>query len=172
LLGVSLFIAFWVLLALVVFFVAGVGRRSAKTAAPRRRSGVMSLALIVIYVGFGVALPALFLHGNDANANKQVGGVQLTAAEKQGRELFAFKCGFCHTLAGANAVGKVGPNLDTIKPSKSLVLHTIANGCLPNASGSTSNQGCLGYGVMPSDILQGQEADEVASFVAAVAGKE
>lgn len=173
-LGVALFIAFWVLLALVVFFVAGFGRRGGAGAhAPARRGGrAMGLLLVVLYVGFGIALPAVFLHGNEAHANRQVGGIKLTAAERRGRELFGFRCGFCHTLAAANVVGKVGPNLDQIKPSKSLVLHTIANGCLPNASGANSSQACLGQGVMPADILQGQQADEVASFVAKVAGNE
>ena len=174
-LGVALFIAFWVLLALVVFFVAGFGRRGERAAAltPTRRGGrATALLLVVLYVGFGVAIPALFLHGNSAHANRQVGGVKLTPGEKKGREQFAFSCGFCHTLAAANVAGKVGPNLDQLKPSKSLVLHTIANGCLPNASGSNSSQACLGQGVMPAGILQGQLADQVASFVAAVAGKE
>lgn len=174
-LGIGLFIAFWVLLALLVFFVAGVGRRGERAAAlaPARRGGrAAALVLVVLYVGFGVAIPALFLHGNNANANRQVGGVKLTPGEKKGREQFAVSCAFCHTLAAANAFGKVGPNLDQIKPSKSLVLHTIANGCLPNASGSNSSEACLGQGVMPADILQGQQADQVASFVAAVAGKE
>ena len=36
----------------------------------------------------------------------------------------------CHTLSAANAVGKVGPNLDTLKPPYGLVLNTINNGCL------------------------------------------
>ena len=78
----------------------------------------------------------------------------------------------CHTLAGANAVGKVGPNLDTIKPSESLVLHTIQNGCLQNPPPGTSGQSCLNQGTMPAAIIQGQQATDVAQFVAQVAGRE
>jgi mono/diheme cytochrome c family protein len=126
----------------------------------------------VIYVGFGVVIPALFLVGNHANANKQVGGVKLSASEKTGRELFGMHCGVCHTLATANAVGKVGPNLDTLKPSQSLVLHTIQNGCLQNPPSSTAPTNCLGQGTMPADIVQGKQAQEVAKFVATVAGRE
>jgi hypothetical protein len=74
-------------------------------------------------------------------------------------------------LAAANAIGKVGPNLDTLKPPESLVLHTINNGCLPNAP-SNSPQQCLGQGVMPADVVEGVDAQDVASFVAKVAGKE
>jgi mono/diheme cytochrome c family protein len=170
LLGVALFIAFWVVLALIIFFVAGAGRRR-RQGGPGRIGPGMSALLVILYVGFGVALPAIFLHGNSSHANRYVGEVKLTAAERQGREIFAFRCGFCHTLAAANVIGKVGPNLDQLKPSKAIVLRTISNGCLQNAP-SGSAQACLGYGTMPAGILQGQEANEVASFVAAVAGNE
>ena len=88
-LGVILFIAFWVLLALAVFFIAGSGgprgaRRSLQ-APPRRGGRALGLAMVIVYVGFGVAIPLLFLHGNDANANRQVGGIKLRAAERRGR---------------------------------------------------------------------------------------
>ena len=124
---------------------------------------------MIAYVAFGVAIPLLFLTGNHANASKQIGGIKLTAAEKQGRELFGANCGVCHTLAGANAVGKVGPNLDALKPGESLVLRTINNGCL-QAAGGTSSQACLGYGNMPAGIVQGRQAQDVAAFVSKVAG--
>ena len=102
-------------------------------------------------VVFGIALPLLMLTGNHSNANAQVGGLKLTNAEKSGRELFGQHCGLCHTLAGANAVGKVGPNLDELKPAQSVVLHTINNGCLPNPP-KGSSQACLGQGVMPAAV--------------------
>jgi mono/diheme cytochrome c family protein len=176
LLPVILFIAFWVILALIVFFVAGGfgsrgGRRAAGAGPVRRSSRLLSIGMIVTYVGLGIAVPVLFLHGNHANASQQIGGVKLTRGEKSGRELFAFRCGFCHTLAAANAYGKVGPNLDKLRPSKSLVTHTINYGCLPNAPTNAPTY-CLGYGVMPAGILQSQDAQNVASFVAKVAGRE
>src|SRR5579884_1945383 len=133
-LGTWLFVAFWVVLGLGVFFVAvrgGLGGARAtlqsQSRGARRTAGWIFAG---VYIAFGIVIPGLFLAGNHANANKQIGGIRLTAAEKSGRELFGMHCGVCHTLAAANAVGKVGPNLDTIKPSESLVLHTIQNGCL------------------------------------------
>lgn len=172
-LGVVLFIAFWVLLAAAVFLLAG--RRPAGERRDRpfsyRGSRALGVTMVVLYIGFGIAVPLLFLHGNHANANAQVGGNRLTAAEKRGREIFAFRCGFCHTLAGANATGKVGPNLDKLRPPGSLVLNTINNGCLPNAP-SNSPQQCLNAGVMPAQIIQGRDAADVAAFVAKVAGRE
>jgi mono/diheme cytochrome c family protein len=174
-LAVWLFVAFWVVLGVALFFVAikgGIGGVrevfQTQTLGARR---FFSVSFVVLYVGFGLVLPAVLLNGNSANANAQVGGIKLTNAEKTGRELFGQHCAFCHTLAAANAIGKIGPNLDTLQPAESLVLHTIQNGCLQSPP-SGSSQTCLGNGTMPANILQGQQADQVARFVARVAGKE
>jgi mono/diheme cytochrome c family protein len=175
-LPVFLVIAFFAVLGLGVFLLAFRGGPSAAPHAPVRRSyrtrRAGQIGLTILYLGFGLVLPLLFLTGNHANANKQVGGIKLTRAEKSGRELFGQKCAFCHTLAAANATGKVGPNLDTLRPSEQVVLNTIINGCLQNPPSSTSSQTCLGFGTMPSGIIQGKQAREVAAFVAAVAGQE
>jgi mono/diheme cytochrome c family protein len=175
LLGVGLFIAFWVLLAFGLFFVAARGGLSGARVTVQHQSRtanrLASLSFVVILLGFGIALPLALLTGNHANASGQVGGMKLTAGEKVGRELFGEHCAVCHTLSAANAIGKVGPNLDTLKAPAALVLNTINNGCLPNASGSTANERCLGEGVMPAGIVQGRDAQNVASFVARVAGK-
>ncbi len=175
-LGVSLFIAFWVVLGFGLFFVAvrggPGGARAALQTQARGARRVVGLLMIVIYVGFGVALPLVFLTGNHNNASAQVGGIRLTAAERSGRELFGQHCAVCHTLAAANAVGKVGPNLDQIQPSESLALHTVENGCLQNPSSSESNETCLGQGTMPAGIVQPRQATQIAQFVARVAGKE
>lgn len=175
-LGTWLFVAFWVLLGLTVFFIAvrgGLGGARAtlqsQSRGARKTAGWMFL---ILYVGFGIAIPAVFLVGNHSNANAQVGGIKLTAAEKTGREMFGFRCGVCHTLAAANATGKVGPNLDTIKPNEALVLRTIQNGCLQSPPSPTAPTNCLGQGTMPAQIIQGRQAQDVAKFVAAVAGKE
>lgn len=173
-LAVAAFVAFWVVVALGLFFVAarGGGAAAVEVRDPGRRGSRATISVFVVTAAvFGVALPLLMLTGNHANANAQIGGIKLTAAEKSGRELFGEHCGVCHTLAGANSVGKVGPNLDTLKPAQSVVLHTILNGCLPNAS-SSSGLGCLGQGVMPGAIVQGTDAQHVAAFVAKVAGNE
>ena len=51
--------------------------------------------------------------------------------------------------------GTVGPNLDQLKPDEATVAHQIANG----------------GGPMPAGLLKGQQAKDVAAYVAAVAGK-
>ena len=173
-LGVFLFAAFWVVLGLGLFSVAvrgggrGAGDRAARLMV---RSRTASFLFVFIYAVFGVAIPLIFLIGNHANASGQVGGYQLSAAQKSGRELFAQHCGVCHTLAAANAVGKVGPNLDLLQPTAGLVLRTIQDGCLQNAV-ANSPETCLGYGTMPANLVEGKDATDIASFVARVAGKE
>jgi mono/diheme cytochrome c family protein len=173
-LAVAAFVAFWIVVALGLFVLAtrGTGTASPQRRDPGRRSSSLSIGMFVVTaVVFGVGLPLLMLIGNHANASAQVGGIKLTAAEKSGRELFGQHCGLCHTLAASNSVGKVGPNLDVLQPAQSIVLHTINNGCLPNPP-KGSAQGCLGYGVMPAAVVQGEDAQNVAAFVAKVAGKE
>jgi mono/diheme cytochrome c family protein len=174
-LAVIVFIGFWVLLGLGLFFIAARGGPGGARAAlqSQSRGGRKAAWAIfaILYLGFGVGLPIAFLTGNHANASGQIGGIKLNAAEMRGRDLFGEHCGVCHTLAGANAVGKVGPNLDTLMPPVSLVENTIANGCL-QAPPPKSPQTCLGQGTMPPDLVEGQDATDVAKFVAKVAGKE
>ncbi len=169
-----------VVLAIVLIFVPlllwGLNRvrtnrsEPSKSADGRGSNTVTGIAFVLVTLGFGIALPLVMLHGNVANASKQVGGVRLTAEAKTGRLLFGEHCAVCHTLGAANAIGKVGPNLDLLRPDRTTVLHTIANGCLPNASGADQSETCLGYGVMPSEVVTGQDAQDVASFVAEAAG--
>ncbi len=174
-LPVVLFIAFWVVVAGGLFAIANRSGRGAarpgQTRSPARRR-FSNVILVFVYVGFGLVLPAVMLIGNADRSSAQVGGLKLTANEKVGRELFGVHCAVCHTLAAANAVGKTGPNLDTLKPSESLILHTLANGCLQDPPSPSSPQTCLGYGTMPADIVEGVQAQQVASFVARVAGQE
>lgn len=157
-----------------IFWAAGKGSLRHVTDAMLTQSTagrrIANVVLVVTYLGFGIAVPAVFLVGNHDRASAQVGGVKLTAAEKTGRELFGVHCAVCHTLAAAAAVGKVGPNLDQIKPGEALVLHTIQYGCLANPGSGSSQQTCLGYGTMPADVVQGRQAREVSQFVAKVAG--
>ncbi len=174
-LAVYLFAAFWVVLALGLFFIGARGglggARASLQTQTRGGRKALTLIFVFVYAVFGVVIPALILTGNHANANAQVGGIRLTSAEKQGRTLFGQHCGVCHTLAASNSVGKVGPNLDTLRPPASLVANTIANGCLQNPP-PNSNETCLGYGTMPANLLAGPQAQDVAQFVARVAGQE
>ncbi len=124
-------------------------------------------AVIVVVCAFGLVVPALVLAFNgEHKASVGVGGLHLNAEQQKGREQFAHSCAVCHTLSAVNAVGRIGPNLDvrvgddisTAAGRKALVLNAIAEGR------------ARGLGQMPALLYQGKEAEEVASFVAAVAG--
>jgi mono/diheme cytochrome c family protein len=77
----------------------------------------------------------------------------LTAAEERGRTLFVETCGSCHTLDAAGTQGAIGPNLDELQADRERVLRAI-------------DQGGTGSGSMPPDLYKGQDAQDVAEFVA------
>jgi hypothetical protein len=139
----------------------------------KRTSMAINVTLTVVMIGFGLVIPAIFLIANhDRSATAGTGGIKLTANEVNGRELFGEHCAVCHTLASANSVGKIGPNLDQLRPGYQLIMHTLEYGCLQSPqSASEANETCLGYGNMPADIVQGRDAIDVARYVAAVAGR-
>jgi mono/diheme cytochrome c family protein len=160
----------WALLGLGVFFVAmrggPKGARASLHTQTRWGQRIVGLG-IVLLVAFGLAIPVVVLAANGAHkASAAVGGVHLNAEQEKGRDLFGQSCGVCHTLAATKSVGRIGPNLDgrvgqdisTAAGRKALVLGAILEGR------------ARGLGQMPAMLYQGKEAEEVASFVAAVAG--
>ena len=91
-----------------------------------------------------------------------------------GKVLFVKNCGSCHTLADAGTTGVIGPNLDFA------FLQSRKDG-LGESTFVQVVRGQIAYPVvkpstgapgMPANILDGQEADDVASYVGAVAGDE
>lgn len=123
---------------------------------------------VVLTFAFGLVVPVLVL---TANANDKAatapGGVHLTALEQHGRVLFSDTCAFCHTLAASNAVGRIGPNLD-IRVGKELTTESARRALVLSA---ITEGRALGLGNMPANLYQGKEAEAVADFVAAVAGR-
>jgi mono/diheme cytochrome c family protein len=163
-------IIIWLLLGLGIFFVAiHRGARGARQSLyTESRIGQRGVTLgIVVLFAFGLAVPAIVLAFNGGHkASVAVGGLRLNAEQQNGRELFARSCAVCHTLDAVKAVGRVGPNLDirvgddiaTPAGRRALVLSAIAEGR------------ARGLGQMPAGLYQGKEAEQVANFVAVVAG--
>jgi mono/diheme cytochrome c family protein len=78
---------------------------------------------------------------------------------EDGKALFIQTCKSCHTLAAVDAHGVTGPNLDELGGvDKQRVLRAI-------------KVGGTGDGRMPPELLTGADADAVATYVAAVAGR-
>jgi mono/diheme cytochrome c family protein len=140
------------------------GRRSERSSGPSRTNRrVVGVVVGVLVVLLGVLVPALVVAAAKED-DTAPGGVTLSAAEQNGREVFAQRCATCHTLKAANAVGKVGPNLDQLvggldpKGQKPFILSAIKQGR------------AQGRGQMPAALVDGQDAQDVAAFVSAVAG--
>jgi mono/diheme cytochrome c family protein len=74
-----------------------------------------------------------------------------------GEKLFTDNCSSCHTLAAAGASGKVGPNLDQLKPGPDLVTAQVNSG----------------GGAMPSfkGKLSDDQIKQIADYVSSNAGK-
>jgi mono/diheme cytochrome c family protein len=94
--------------------------------------------------------------------------VEVAASDDQAKDLFANTCGYCHTLAAAGADGVVGPDLDELlAPSGANSAESFEG----NYNRVLQAVNCGIAGRMPKGILIGQEAEDVAAFVAAYAGQ-
>lgn len=156
-----IFLSFFVALGLGVVLVAmrggprGVRETLERGRVKRLHAG--EFAIVALIVIFGFAVPAIVLLNDQAAAGP--GGTKLKADLKRGRMLFNEKCASCHTLRDANAVGRVGPNLDELAPAKGLTLSAIREGR------------ARGHGQMPAQLLDGTDAEDVAAYISEVAGR-
>src|SRR4051794_15854455 len=158
-------LAFWIVAGLGIFFVAFRGGRRLAPDGARggdtrgsRRATLLTCA--AIFLVFRIVLPGIVLAANGDKKSKQApGGVALSNAQATGRRLFAKNCAPCHTLHAVNAVGRVGPNLDQLRPPKELVVNAVETGR------------ARGNGQMPAELVTGKDAQDVAAFVSAVAGR-
>jgi mono/diheme cytochrome c family protein len=117
----------------------------------------------IVVVLFAILVPAWAISregGGDASPQS------VPANLEGGKELFVTNCGSCHTLYKAGTDGIVGPNLDELlaPPSPS---PPAAETIQPRVLSAVENG--VG-GKMPKGILTGPQAEEVAEFVARVAG--
>jgi mono/diheme cytochrome c family protein len=157
------FVLAFLLLGIGTFLVAlSGGRRGLGAALHSQSRGSRRFALgafLIAVAVLGIALPAAVIaavNGSDSIPSANV--TSLTKAEKHGRELFGDRCAACHTLAASHSVAQVGPNLDELRPNAKFVETTILNGK------------SAGNGQMPAGIYTGQDAKDVAAYVAKATG--
>jgi mono/diheme cytochrome c family protein len=111
------------------------------------------------------------------------GGLQSGSADRaHGKELFVQKCGSCHTLADAGTQGTIGPNLDDAfsgpreqgfkESSIRNVVHDQILFPVTNPSGLDVGLNGVEKKVtgMPAKLVIGDDANDVAAYVASVAG--
>jgi len=131
-----------------------------------------------VVLGAGLAAAALLAAGCGTGGVASAGGPPDTS---NGQQLFTASCGSCHTLQAAGTTGTIGPNLDNAFAAsvaqgypqssiENLVLDQIRLG-----SGSvatyTTNKKFTSQTPMPANIVKGQDAIDVAAYVASVAGQ-
>ena len=129
---------------------------------PIRRQGRVRLGVLALALGGFV-----FISGCDASEDSDL---------DRGRALFLQNCGTCHTLAQAGSSADVGPDLDAAFAQartdgmdtdtvEGVVQQQIAN---PR----TVEEGVPNYSdiYMPPELVTGQDAEDVAAYVASVAG--
>ena len=112
------------------------------------------------------AIAALIAFTLAACGGKEGISVSKDSPDRAGAQLFSTHCSGCHTLAAAGTQGTgnrgqrtQGPNLDQRTESFEDALYAIQNGGFSGA-------------IMPQNILVGDEAEQVARFVAKYAGQD
>jgi mono/diheme cytochrome c family protein len=157
------FLAPFVLLGVGIIFVAfSGGPGKAREAYLTRGGRFFRFAMILLYAGLGLAVPALVI----ADREPAEGGTAPLRNEKasseleDGKDLFRQTCASCHTLAAANARGVTGPDLDGIGEMT------------PERVTTAIKVGGTGQKRMPAGLLEGENAELVAKYVSAVAGKK
>jgi len=157
----AIILGFFIILGLGVVLVAMRGGprgvRDTLERGRRRPLHAAEFAIVGVIALFGLAVPAIVLLGDQAAAGP--GGKDLSADQQAGRKLFNAKCATCHTLEDANAVGRVGPDLDALAPTEGLTLSAIREGR------------ARGQGQMPAQLLDGEDARNVARYIEDVAGQ-
>ena len=151
-----------VLIGIAVVFVAfSGGPGQAREAYLTRGGRAFRVTIPLLYLALGIGVPALVIAGREeaTGGTNKLEREHPSAQVEEGKQLFRQTCASCHSLAAVNARGVTGPNLDKIGAvNKQRVLSAI-------------KIGGTGQGRMPPALLEGQDADDVAAFVSAVAGK-
>ena len=89
-----------------------------------------------------------------------------------GKQLFVQKCGTCHTLADAGTSGQIGPNLDNAfrQSQADGIGQSTIQAVVRDQIAYAIEQPSTGVPGMPRNLVTGSDADDVAVYVASVAG--
>jgi mono/diheme cytochrome c family protein len=133
--------------------------------APLRRAQMPTSSTLIRFLPLLAAMSAIALPATGCGTSD--------VDTARGRALFINKCGTCHQLAQAATTGTQGPDLDAAFAaaraaggSDSDTIEGIVRAQVEFPRPSTNNPTVS----MPPDIVEGQELDDVAAYVASVAG--
>jgi cbb3-type cytochrome c oxidase subunit III len=111
------------------------------------------------------AVAALLALGVAVGCTPGTGGIETTGSAANGKQLFLEKCASCHGLADAGSQSTVGPNLDDAfaGPRREGFEETTIRAIVADQ---------IKYAVepMPQNLVTGNDAADVAAYVASVAG--
>jgi mono/diheme cytochrome c family protein len=99
--------------------------------------------------------------------------LQEDADLERGRDLFTAKCGICHQLAEAATTAEIGPDLDASFAAARAsgqdqdTIEGVVQSQISNPRPASPEQTNL---YMPADIVTGEDSENVAAYVASVAG--
>ena len=117
---------------------------------------------VAVLTAIGAATIAV-LSGCDANENADL---------ENGRQLFSANCGTCHVLAQAGSTAIIGPDLDAAFAAArdaGMDQDTI-EGVVQAQIENPRQTDIDDPSYMPANIVEGEEAEDVASYIASVAG--
>jgi mono/diheme cytochrome c family protein len=157
------FLAPFVLLGIGIIFVAfSGGPGQAREAYLTKGGRFFRFSMLLLYAALGLAVPALVIAAREPaeGGTPPLKHEQASSEIEEGKELFRQTCASCHTLAAANARGVTGPNLDEIGEMTEERVKTAIE------------VGGTGQKRMPSRLLDDADADAVAKYLTAVAGKK
>ena len=125
---------------------------------------ILAVAIAFVAVGCG-AVAHMTADDGSAASGKALFKKPTLADGKPG-------CGACHTLANAGTTGTAGPNLDTTfglvraQGFEESTIRDVVRGQIayPETETATGGTG------MPANLVEGQDADDVAQYVAQCAG--
>jgi cbb3-type cytochrome c oxidase subunit III len=118
------------------------------------------------------AAAAVLLAGLAATGCGSVAADREAGSASGGKQLFTEKCGSCHVLADAGTRGVIGPDLDQAfgnvrkQGFDESTIRDVVRGQIayPTVEPVTGEPG------MPANLVTGDAADDVAAYVASVAG--
>jgi mono/diheme cytochrome c family protein len=107
------------------------------------------------------------LAGCDTNENADL---------ERGRDLFVAQCGTCHALAQAGTSVQIGPDLDAAFADARAsgmdndTIEGVVQAQIANPRTVEQSDPQYDKTFMPADLVTGQDAEDVAAYVASVAG--
>lgn len=101
--------------------------------------------------------------------------LQENADTDRGEQLFTQKCGSCHALTGAGTNADIGPDLDQAFAASRAAgfdqdtIEGVVQAQIANPRPASPENTAV---YMPADLVEGEDAEAVAAYVASIAGVE